>query len=447
MNEKRKPIINTHCHFLNLKFIPGEMVELLSHITEYIANDDWFEVGAGLLFQMAPGNEFKRINRFLRTYKLPIDRVVKEYIKKMDEAGIDLCVPLMIDFEMAIPESVDREGIIPYYKKNKECQINLISRQVASYPWRIFPFIMFDPRRKKSVDICIDALENKGFIGIKMYPALGYHPCPNINRNPGAYWSRYIKKGSKIAERLERLYEYCSNGRVPITTHFDVDGAYTSQRLENSPWYVNNLIKLMELNKIREKEVWPLSELFNWLYPIEEYKLKINFAHLGGNYLNGSKKTRNKAERWRRQILNYISLSFQSPEQYGQIYSDLSYHYMALLKKTRQPYFEDLRKILNSDNLESRILFGTDAALLSHTWKEKEYMEIYQDKKNLSKEQQEKIFSDNPIHFLFNDGKIPESYIKFLEKHNPYAFKSLPAWVIKNGDEYYIVNKNILGGC
>lgn len=438
MSTKRKPIINTHCHFLNLKFIPGEMVELLAHITEDMAQDEWFAIGAGLFFELNPGNEFKRISRFLRTFRLPIDRVVKEYIKRMDEASIDICVPLLIDFEQSILDARTKETDIPYYKRKHDCQITLISEQVALYPWRIFPFVMFDPRRKNSVEICIEAIEQRGYVGIKMYPALGYHPCPEVNKNPGTFWGKFIKKDKKTAKRLQNMYEYCRDGKIPITTHIDVEGAFTSQRFKNSNWIINNLIKMMELNKIKETEVWPLNETFNWLMAIKMYNLKINFAHMGGNYLHHDKTVRKKASRWRNQILKFIA--FTKDNNWGSVYSDLSYHYMALQNKTQQTYFRDLQDILKVDYFKSRLLFGTDASLLSHTWKEVDYIQPYKNEKYLDKGFQTKIFSDNPTKFLFKEGKIPESYVNYIKNNaTPGAFEHLPDWVIKKADGYYIV--------
>ncbi|MEW5820025.1 MAG: amidohydrolase family protein [Cyanobacteriota bacterium] len=445
MSFKRKPIINTHCHFFNLKFIPGEMVELLSHITEDMAKEEWFGVSAGILFELTPGKEYKRITRFLRTFRLPIERVVKEYIKRMDEAGIDICVPLLIDFEQAVPDTKTPDTDIPYYKKRKESQIALISEQAAKYPWRIFPFVMFDPRRKNAVEICVEAIEKYGYIGIKLYPALGYHPEPAINYTPGPYWERFIIKSKKSAQRLDSLYQYCSDNEIPIITHADVDGAYTSERFSKTPWYVNNLIKIIELDKIREKEVWPLTEIYNWMLPIQEYNLKINFAHLGGNYFHNSKVMRKKAARWRRQILNFISVSINKNNSFGKIYSDLSYHYMALEERYQKQYFRDLQDILFQEDYQSRILFGTDASLLSHTWKEIDYITPFKNEDFLAKPLQEKILSDNPTEFLFNNAKIPNTYINFLKQNaSPDAFLNLPDWVIKKENNFYIVTNNDL---
>ena len=65
----RKPIINCHCHLLNLKCIPDKMTKLLSHIPEKFADDDWLSLAAGVLYAVIPGPKYNRIQRFLRILK------------------------------------------------------------------------------------------------------------------------------------------------------------------------------------------------------------------------------------------------------------------------------------------------------------------------------------------------------------------------------------------
>ena len=107
----------------------------------------------------------------------------------MKEAGIKIATPLMMDLEACFQERAIKpdENYVPYacYPENgnEDTQINQISKIVDKYPWQIFPFIMFNPRRKNAVEICKKALENKGFLGIKLYPALGHFPVPGAGQS------------------------------------------------------------------------------------------------------------------------------------------------------------------------------------------------------------------------------------------------------------------------
>jgi len=314
--KKRKPVINTHCHLINLNFVPDKMTKLLSGIPENIADDEWFGVAVGILVKLKPGSNFKRIKKFLEDFRGSIDQVTDNYVKEMRKAGIDICVPLMMDLEQAAPNPGDINT--PYYDDAGDSQIELISRQVARYPWQIFPFVMFDPRRPNGDNICIEALKKMGFIGVKMYPPLGYHPS----------WRVMEKSDPNAAERLKKLYKYCGTHHVPITTHASTGGAYSTS-----------------MDKDREKDAWPLTEVSNWLEPIRTYKLKINFAHFGGNYLDEKDNKRVQSSTWFREIKNLIAIS-QKKTGFGSVYTDLSYHDMALnKKKIKRNYFAMLSKL------------------------------------------------------------------------------------------------------
>ena len=399
-----RPIINVHCHLLNFKRIPDKMTKLLSHIPENIADDRWFSVAAGALARLLPGSKYDRVKRFLALLKCSIPELTRLYMKEMEQAGIDLCTPLMMDLEPAAPESTDINH--PW-----ETQIDLVSSEARRYPWKIFPFVMFDPRRPDAADICIDALENKGFIGVKIYPGLGYYPSEVF------YDGKEPESGN-----IKKLYAYCGDRKVPITVHASTGGAYSTEH-----------------DKDRESGAWPFTEISNWIHAIREYNLKINFAHLGGNYLNPDDQKRTLSGSWRRQILNLIARS-RDERGFGEIFADLSFHDMALSRKFRSIYFRDLAALIDDERYAGGILFGTDANMISHTWLEKEYIAPF--KNHLSLPHQEAIFSANPTRFLFPDGWIPDSYIRFLADHDTdgKVFSDLPEWIFQTADGYRVAS-------
>jgi predicted TIM-barrel fold metal-dependent hydrolase len=396
----RKPTINCHCHLLNFKCIPDKMTKLLAHIPEAIADDDWFSVAAGMLFALLPGSKHDRIRRFLKIFNSPFPVLTRQYITEMEGAGIDCCTPLMMDLSQASPGAADDNH--PYEK-----QIELVSAAALAHPWKIFPFVMFDPRREDAAAICIDALETKGFVGVKMYPALGYWPS-----------KRFYQSVDIEFRNLHRLYSYCGDRKVPITTHASTGGAYST-----------------EMDRDREKNAWPLTEVSNWIDPIREYNLKINFAHFGGNYLNATDSKRVQSASWRRQICNLIMRSREEAD-FGDIYADLSFHDMALHRRLKTAYFRDLAILLEDDRYRRGVLFGTDASMISHTYLEREFVRPF--RTNLSPPQRDRIFSDNPTRFLFRHARIPETYIAFLRTRidSDVVFAQCPDWVVRDRGHY-----------
>jgi len=412
--EKRKPIINVHCHLLNFKFIPNTVIKHLAVLPAFILKRRSVSYILDWVMKNIPGKAGDRIKRFLDIYRHDIDEVTRRYILELTAAGIDICAPLMMDLFQAAPGSSTTKNT-RYHR-----QIDLISKEVAKYPWRIFPFVMFDPRRKGADILCIRAMEEKGFVGVKLYPALGYHPSPD------AAEKRFLNGTSPatVRENLLSLYDYCKNRKVPITVHASCGGAYST-----------------DMDRDRERYAWPLTDPANWRELIEKYQLKINFAHLGGNYFHESKTKRIKGGRWRRKILAYIAKS-RREDHFGEVYADLAYHNMAHDPEISPDYFWDLAELLNNKKYEDNIIYGSDASMISHTWLEADFAEPF--RTFLDAPTQDKIFTKNPTNFLFGkDGKIPENYVAFLKKKGKIKeedpAKDLPEWIRYDGKHYYIV--------
>lgn len=413
---QRKPIINAHCHLLNFEFIPKEMVKLMAVLPKDVLNSSTGNIISHLL-SFIPGKQLGKLEYFVETYKKSINKVANDYIAKVNEAQVDIFVPLMMDlFEAAKAKNIDERNLIDYEK-----QIELISLISANNPFQVFPFVMFDPRRSNSYELCEKAVLKHGFTGIKMYPALGYNPNPDLNIN------------TEIRDRLNKIYDFCKNCKIPITTHASIGGAY-------------------DVN-FKDSDAWLYTEISNWTAPVLKYNLKINFAHFGGNYLeslskldsNGFEDKKEQSEKWREAILKLIEET--NPNKQAQIYTDLAYHDIALANydfiwhkkpKVAKKYFADLKELLNDDRYKDFIMFGTDASMISHTWTEKEYIKAYKD--NLAAEQQDIIFTQNPINFLFEQGKIPENYINFLKTKYGENLPLKP-WVEQKDNGYFIYNR------
>ena len=88
-------------------------------------------------------------------------------------------------------------------------QIEEMERLKARYPDRVYPFFPVDPRRNRDCDLMALIKQKVGpgkpFVGIKLYPALGFSVT-----DPFLYGS---EKGSG------GLYAYCEKYSIPIVTH------------------------------------------------------------------------------------------------------------------------------------------------------------------------------------------------------------------------------------
>ncbi|MFH0801165.1 MAG: amidohydrolase family protein [bacterium] len=414
-----------------MEFVPAIMIKILQSPLSKHYGDDFLNINRDALVKiLAPLAKIigkKHAPELVQIYLSEMSAVAAQYIAQLDPAMIDIFTPLTMNMEEAVPLTPELYWRYPQ-------QLEIISSLAHSYPWRMFPFVFFDPRSENSVDVCIDALEKKGFLGVKMYPALGYHPDPSVVETEGIAGKGKFKIGRAYfpngtpnhaaAERLRSFYEYCANNEIPITTHTSVGGAYSAR--------LYNLDEVMR---------WSLTAPENWLNVLSQYKLKINFAHMGGNYINpDDDKKRTCSIKWRKAILAYMI----DPDLKATVYTDVSYHDMALSRDMGvvSRYFNDLRAVMSRPEQHGGVLYGSDASMITHTWFESEFMAPFADPNNLPPALQDKLFTETPLSFLFRQSNgayfIPQRYTDFLQARNPNALANLPPYVKKVGQNWVI---------
>lgn len=386
--------INTHCHLLNFKFIPDNLFKKGAPYREWLMRRRVLAWLARIVTILWPGKSFDKLHELLAIMRKDISCVAEELIREMDDANIVLSTPLMMDIEIA---SFNYKPESPY-----QYQIELISDIAIKYSGKIMPFIMFDPRR------CLNkggnqgrfilkhthiekALEEMGFLGVKMYPPLGYHPDPDS-----------ILNDDMVNEELKIIYNYCEINRIPITTHCSRGGAYSGEL-------------------IRSKEsLLLLTHPSGWEEVLKKYpKLYLNFAHFGGG---GDFLEIDNPGSWSSMIKKLII-------KYDNAYADVSYHSGALRRVKSHKYFKILNKLLDDGKLRKKIIFGTDWLMTRHTWKEKEYVEAFM--KGLTSKRFSQIAFENPLNFLFPNRKLPQRIKDFFD-NNKIAEKDYPQWMKDN---------------
>lgn len=378
--------INVHCHLLNLDFVPDSFFKSRAPVREWMLRNKVTGWLARAITLVLPGIKYDKVHEVLDILNQDIRHVAETLIAEMDKANIALATPLMMDLEFA---SFNVKPEIPY-----RYQAQLMSTITLEHKGRLLPFIMLDPRRKDAFELVKTALEDKGFLGIKMYPPLGYHPEP----------SSFINN-SEVNETLEMVYKYCQEHSIPITTHCSKGGAYSADLIHSKNLAFN------------------LCNPSNWEEVLEKYPdLILNFAHFGGNgdFLDFFEST--EKESW----TNKIQLLMK---QFKNVYADVSYHDGALTPKTRKKYFDILNELMDDEIINQRILFGSDWLMTRHTWTENMYVEIFKDPDNTTK--YDMLGLNNPLKFLFFDGKLPARIVRFF-KDGGVGAEDLPQWMRDN---------------
>lgn len=181
--------INCHCHIFSLHYVPGDFRRrfLLERQSHGHAALDW------LANRLLPPDG--RLKTWWEFSEMSIGQIARRLVAEMDEAGIDLCTPLMMD--MAFCEGYSGE-VGDFEDQIAETVEAVSDVEKRSGRPRMLPFIAADPRRENVVEVVTDALSGPHFHGVKIYPVMGFTPDDR---------------------RLYPIYEFCGHRDIPITTH------------------------------------------------------------------------------------------------------------------------------------------------------------------------------------------------------------------------------------
>lgn len=262
-----------------------------------------------------------------------------------------------------------------------EKQLRDTSEMVLAYPGRLFPFIAVNPRRPNHFEIMERALNGMGFVGVKLYPSLGY---------------------DVDSPKMEKVYAYCEERNIPLLTHCSEGGFYYRDKLRK-----NSHPKLWDTILNRHKT------------------LKISFGHFGGAKYLAQQDI--PPESWSQTILDLMT-------KYEGVYTDIAYHSEPMKGGTAETYyFKNLGKLLKDSTYKRRILFGTDFFLARQRLKEKNQWRYFQKLFNAT---ELKLISEvNPPDFLGlpKGNKNPtwsiNNYINFVYQNRDRLMSDAPQWL------------------
>ncbi|MFW6457460.1 MAG: amidohydrolase family protein, partial [Planctomycetota bacterium] len=182
-------IINCHCHIFCLEDVPRDFRERFFLDRQSRRH----RVVDRQLRRALPQDN--KVREWWELADLSTETIAQRLVEEMDEAGVDMATPLMMD--MAFCSGYTGE-VRPYEDQiTATCEAVRDANDTSSCN-RLLPFIAADPRRDNVVDLVTKNLERECFAGVKMYPVMGFTPDDR---------------------RLYPLYEYCEHHDVPITTH------------------------------------------------------------------------------------------------------------------------------------------------------------------------------------------------------------------------------------
>jgi len=266
-----------------------------------------------------------------------------------------------------------------------EEQTEATSQLALAYPGQILPFYAINPLRPSALERLKKAID-LGFVGVKLYPSLGYDP---------------------FSDEMKALYAFCAENDLPILTHCNQGGFHFT------------------------KEDIQFAAPDRWSEILAEIPgLKICFGHFGGSENLSSAANVDSIASWTSTIIDLM-------RQYPGVYADLSYHTTPMNGGSEETnYFNNLKTLLQDPIVSGRILWGTDFTLVRQRAREENYWSYF--RRNLSEHEFKQISETNAQAYLglpdqngTNAGENIKRYVGFLHRHK-WAVKRIPSdWVKK----------------
>jgi hypothetical protein len=307
--------------------------------------------------------------------------------------GVDLMFAGLVDYDWWLAG-----GKPP--KTDLRTQVEIMQRISVLSGGRVHGFVPFCPLRAVAhhsgqssadwdpLDLVQDAIQNKGFVGVKLYPPMGFapygnkfldavcdssNPCPDFFKsNPllgsPSFWNdsafpTWLHEGPisyndgkppqglgiRLDQELDRLYQWCIEHRVPIMAHTNATNGVCRQ-----------------YEALAGSDFWGLA--------LEQFKdLQVNFGHLGG--LSNRFDPPGQINDLDVPAESQGFISFMN--KYPSVFGDAAFQ-DGILHSARDRFDTMVEQGYPANPvLQSRFLFATDWSLLMETGGDRPYLKNF----------------------------------------------------------------------
>ncbi len=299
---------------------------------------------------------------------------------------VDLLVASMVDYDYWLAKGAPTETRL-------NDQLDVMERIAVVTGGRVHGFAPFCPFRElmtsdgrsdgDAMRLVKKAVLERGFIGIKLYPPMGFAPWGNANvGNPWASRASFLPPaavaegfGVRLDGAMRRLFEWCLKEDVPVMAHANAS---------NGP----------------NAEFEELASASHWKNALNEFEgLRVSFGHFGDTDLDDHDG---------QQSLSYASLMSDEPGKgRGNVYADSGY-FAGILQRD-MAVAAAMAKLYGSTPehlLIERLMYGTDWTMILPQENVEQYLSRFISVMDRLEQSMpaprlaDKFFSGNAVRFL-----------------------------------------------
>jgi len=354
-------IHNCHTHIFTSNHVPVNFLKF--GLTRLLAKSSVTRSIGRVIHSMTPGNSRDLFDRYVAFLNIgnfsSQDDIFSFLIEHYPKGSVFAVLSMDMEFMGAGPCPISFEK-----------QLEELATIKIKWGDSIRPFICADPRREGITHLVKKYIEEKGFAGVKIYPALGFYP---------------------FDERLNGVYDYCVQHALPVITHCGRNGIYFKYPVRNDMLHhpiTGAPLKRRSNLSFSDEYTDPA----NYIHLLSKFPdLKIDIAHFGGTpewdaYL-ATRWDSSRPESWLKVIIELIR-----NERFPNVYADIACTVPDLRLMNL------LKTLLGDTTLRSRILMGTDFYIAETTVSERAHS--INIRGSISHEDYIQIAETNPIAFL-----------------------------------------------
>jgi predicted TIM-barrel fold metal-dependent hydrolase len=311
--------------------------------------------------------------------------------------GVDYFITANVDMDFWINAS-PTQSLVKNNNHSYAQQNALVEKTALVMKGRILPMIAFDPwreydYRKQGVAIADGPLEllkksilSHGFVGIKLYPPMGFWPYKNANETN---WPPHAPNDPQFGQALDNilyeLFEFCITHDVPVMAH-------ANESMASQPGYEARA----------SAQAWEKLLGYTDLSGKQPFKnLRLNLGHAGG-----LREITQNDSKWVQAI---VELSIKYPN----VYMDFSNFDEIDNSELRKKFVKAIAKL--DKVAQKKIMYGSDWSMLANYYLKHKYLAyMLQSGNAISKQVASDFVGNNSIRFLGFDDKQNANALRLI---------------------------------